>query len=326
MQSTHRLKRTKQLIRITRFSELVPGDFVYPLFITERKQKSAIPALPGQYYHTVESAISACNEIHDLGIPAIMIFGLMEKRNKDGSVALEKSNFGLEIFERLKREFGDDLVLISNVCLCMYTEDESCAYHDGNKILCEETGEMLGKISVAHAEVGADMIAPAAMVDGQVRHIRRALDSNGFDEIPIMSYIKADSCLYEPFFYATSKRRRKEHASNLDTAKLWIDPMNQKMFARKIELDIKEGADAIIIKPATFYLDIVKHVKERYNIATAAYQVSGEYMMIKSASNMGCIDETKAVLESLRSIKRAGADMIITYYALEAAKLLQKGV
>lgn len=326
MQSMHRLKRTKHLIRITRFSELVPGNFVYPLFITERKQKSAIPALPGQYYHTVESAISACNEIHDSGIPAIMIFGLMERRNNNGSVALEKSNFGLEIFKRLKREFGDDLVLISNVCLCMYTEDESCAYHDRNKILCEETGEMLGKISVAHAEAGADMIAPAAMVDGQVRHIRRALDSNGFDEIPVMPYIKADSCLYEPFFEATSKRRRKEHESNLDTAKLWIDPMNQKMFARKIELDIKEGADALIIKPAAFYLDIVKHVKETYNIAIAAYQVSGEYMMIKSASNMGCIDETKAVLESLRSIKRAGADMIITYYALEAAKWLQEGV
>jgi porphobilinogen synthase len=141
-----------------------------------------------------------------------------------------------------------------------------------------------------------------------------------------MSYIKADSCLYEPFFYATSKRRRKEHENKLDTAKLWIDPMNQKMFARKIELDIEEGADAIIIKPAAFYLDIIKHVKERYNIAIAAYQVSGEYMMIKSASNMGCIDETKAILESLRSIKRAGADMIITYYALDAAKLLQEGV
>jgi len=272
---------------------------------------------------TLKDCGDVCSEVVDLGIPAVMIFGLIKKKNVDGSVALQKNGFHVKIFKRLKKKFGNDLVLISNVCLCDYTLSESCVYMEKGKVLNEKTAEMLGKIAVVHAEAGADVVAPAAMCDGQVRHIRDALDKEGFDDVPIMTYVKTDSCLFQPFFEAvtTAKTPRK----GVDSSKFRTDIVNEKMFMQKVDLDISEGADIVIVKPALTNLDHILRVKQKHpTVPIAAYQVSGEYAMIKLLSERAHIDEKDLLMETLCSIKRAGADMILTYHALEAAKLLKK--
>ena len=251
-----------------------------------------------------------------------MVFGVLTKKDNDGSIALEKNSFHQQVFRNLKSKFGDKLVLISNVCLCDYTKGELCVYTEGTKVLNKKTAEMLGKISVVHAEAGADIIAPAAMADGQVKHIRSALDNAGFDDIAIMSYVKTDSCLFQPFFETMTSP--KAHRAHVDSSKFRTDIINEKMFMQKVDLDIAEGADIIIVKPGLPNLDLLLRVKQQYPmIPTAAYQVSGEYAMIKSAAQACLLNEGLALMETLCSIKRAGADMIITYYALQAAELLK---
>lgn len=323
MRLTTRIKRSKQMIRLVRPMELTPSDLIYPIFIREDGKRFEIPAMKGQRYYSLKDCGDVCREVVDLGIPAAMIFGLVKKKDADGSVALSKQGFHTKIFKKLKKEFGDDLVLISNVCLCDYTLNESCVYMEKGKVLNEKTSEMLGKISVVHAEAGADMVAPAAMADGQVRHMRSALDEAGFEDVPIMSYIKTDSCLFQPFFQTVSLS--KAPRKGIDPSKFRADIINQKMFMQKVDLDISEGADMIIVKPALTNLDLTLLVRQRYpNIPIAAYQVSGEYVMIKAPSEKGWLNENVLLMETLNSIKRAGADTILTYHALEAAKLLNK--
>jgi porphobilinogen synthase len=304
--------------------ELSTSDLIYPIFIREDGKKFEIPSMKGQRYYSLKDCSKVCREVVGLGIPAVMIFGLLKKKDVDGSVALRKNGFHAKVFKELKKKLGDDLVLISNVCLCDYTVNESCVYMEKGKVLNEKTAEMLGKIAVVHAEAGADVVAPAAMADGQVRCMRSALDEAGFEDVPIMSYIKTDSCLFEPFFktVSLSKAPRK----GVDPSKFRTDIINQKMFMAKVDLDISEGADIVIVKPALTNLDLILLTKQRYpNIPIAAYQVSGEYAMIKVPSEEGYLDECTLLMETLNSIKRAGADMILTYHALEAAKLLKKG-
>jgi porphobilinogen synthase len=323
MHLTTRLKKSKQMIRMVRPNELVSHNLIYPIFVREDGKRFEIPSLRKQRYYSLEDCQGICKETVDLGIPAVMIFGVVKRKDADGSVALQKNSFHPKVFRRLKNELGDDLVLISNVCLCDYTLDGACVYSDRGKVLNEKTAKMLGKISVAHAEAGADVIAPAGMVDGQVGQIRMALDQAGFDDVSIMSYIKTDSCLFEPFFHAmsTSKTPRK----GIDSSKFRTDIINEKMFMAKVDLDVSEGADIIIVKPALTNLDLIRLTKERYpNIPIAAYQVSGEYMMIKAPSEEGHLKEKPLLMETLSSIKRAGADMILTYYALEVAQSLKK--
>ena len=323
MRLTTRLKKSEQMIRMVRPNELVAHNLIYPIFVREDGGKFEIPSLKKQRYYALEDCANVCREALDLGIPAVMVFGVVKKKDADGSVALQKNSFHPRIFKELKREFGDDLVLISNVCLCDYTAEGICVYTDKGKVLNEKTAKMLGKISVAHAEAGADVIAPAGMVDGQVSHIRMALDQAGLDDVSIMSYIKTDSCLFEPFFHAmsTSKAPRK----GVDSSKFRTDIINEKMFMAKVDLDVSEGADFIIVKPALTNLDLIRLTKERYpNIPIAAYQVSGEYIMIKASSEEGHLREKPLLMETLCSIKRAGADMILTYYALEVARFLEE--
>lgn len=318
MRVTTRLKRSKQMIRLVRPFELTPSDLIYPIFIREDGKRFEIPSMKGQRYYSLQDCSDVCSKVVDLGIPAVMIFGLIKNKDADGSVALQRNGFHAKIFKKLKKEFGDELLLISNVCLCDYTAEESCVYADREKVLNEKTAEMLGKISVVHAEAGADVVAPAGMVDGQVRHMRSALDGAGFEDVSIMSYIKTDSCLFEPFFHtvSVSKTPRK----GIDSSKFRTDIINQKMFMAKVDLDISEGADIIIVKPALTNLDLILLTHQRYpNIPIAAYQVSGEYVMIKAPSESGYLNEHVLLMETLNSIKRAGADMILTYYAVEAA-------
>jgi len=323
MRLTTRMKKSKPMIRLVRPVELTTSDLIYPIFIREDGKRFEIPFLKGQTYYSLKDCDEVCSRVLELGIPAVMIFGVLKQKNADGSVALQKDGFHAKIFRKLKKELDDNLVLISNICLCDYTSDESCVYMEKGKVLNEKTAEMLGKIAVVHAEAGADVVAPAGMCDGQVRHMRSALDEAGFEDVSIMSYIKTDSCLFEPFFktMSISETPRK----GIDPSKFRTDIINQKMFMAKVDLDISEGADIIIVKPALTNLDLILLVKQRYpNIPIAAYQVSGEYMMIKASSESGYLNEHVLLMETLNSIKRAGADMILSYHAIEAAKLLKQ--
>lgn len=319
---TTRIKRSKSMIRLVRPTELTTGDLIYPIFVREDGRTFGIKSMKGQSYHSLNGAVNICNEAVKLGVPAVMIFGVLKKKDADASIALRKDSFHKEVFKRLKKEFGDDLVLISNLCLCDYTADEYCVYSEKGKVLNEKTAEMLGKIAVVHANAGADVIAPAAMCDGQVGQIRQSLDDAGLEDVAIMSYIKTDSCLFAPFFEAMTLSKAPRRG--VDSSKFRTDIINEKMFMQKVDLDISEGADMVIVKPALPNLDLVLRVKQKYpNVPIAAYQVSGEYAMIKLLSDYGHINERVLLMETLNSIKRAGADMILTYHALEAARLLK---
>jgi len=309
------------MIRLVRPLELTSNDLIYPIFVREDGKKFEISSMKGQEYLSLDDAVKVCGKTVELGVPAVMVFGVLKERDADGSIALRTNSFHAKVFRRLKKEFGDDLVLISNVCLCDYTADEYCVYSDKGRVLNEKTAEMLARISVVHAEAGADVIAPAAMCDGQVAHIRSALDNGGFEDVAVMTYLKMDSCLFEPFFEAMTLS--KSPRRGIDSSKFRTDIINEKMFMQKVDLDVNEGADMVIVKPALTNLDLILRVKQRYPaIPIAAYQVSGEYAMTKLLCEQGQVDEKTLFLETLSSIKRAGADMILTYYALEAAKLL----
>jgi len=322
MSLTHRIKRSKQMIRLVRPLELTASDLIYPIFVREDEKAFSIPSMKGQSYLSLESAVDVCSKAVDLKIPAVMVFGVLKEKDADASIALSKNGFHGKVFRKLKKEFGDDLVLISNVCLCDYTKEGFCVYSDHGKVLNEKSAEMLGKIAVVHAEAGADVAAPAAMCDGQIRHMRRALDEAGFESVPVMTYVKTDSCLFEPFFEAMMGSESPRRA--VDSSTFRTDIINEKMFMRKVDLDVSEGADMVIVKPALTNLDLIRAVKERHpTISLAAYQVSGEYTMIKLLSGKGNVNEQMLMMETLNSIKRAGADMILTYSALEVAKLLK---
>lgn len=323
MRLTTRIKKSKQMIRLVRPMELTTSDLIYPIFVREDGKKFEIPSMKAQNYLSLTDAIKICDHTRTLGIPAVMIFGVLNEKDADGSTALRKNGFHSKVFGKLKREFGDDLVLISNVCLCDYTRDEFCVYSENGKVLNEKTAEMLAKIALVHAEAGADVIAPAAMCDGQVKHIRSALDKEGFENVPVMTYVKTDSCLFQPFFEAMTLSKAPRHG--VDSSKFRTDIVNEKMFMLKVDLDVGEGADIVIVKPALTNLDLILRVKQKYpTIPIAAYQVSGEYALIKLLGENGHLDESVLLLETLNSIKRAGADMILTYHALEAARLLKE--
>jgi porphobilinogen synthase len=278
--------------------------------------------MKGQKYLSLKDSVKICEKAIDLGIPAIMIFGIIKGKDDDASVALQKYGFHSQIFKKLKNEFGDNLVLISNVCLCDFTKDEFCVYSQNRRVLNEKTAEMLGKIATVHAEAGADVIAPAAMADGQVRHIRRALDNSGFNDVSIMSYIKTNSCLFSPFYKTMSQSEKLRNG--IDSSKFRIDTINEKLSMQKAELDINEGADFVIVKPALSNLHLVLRIKQHFpSVPIAAYQVSGEYAMIESAAEKNLLDKETLVFELLNSIKRAGADMILTYHSLEAASIIK---
>ena len=318
---TTRLKKSKAMIRLVRPVELTPNDLIYPIFVREDGKKYEIRSMKGQNYLSLDDAVGICSKTVKLGIPAVMVYGVLKQKDADASIALQKNNFHSKIFRRLKKEFGEDLVLISNICLCDYTAEEYCVYSENGKILNEKTAEMLAKIGAVHAEAGADVIAPAAMCDGQVAHIRAALDEKGLEDVAVMSYVKTDSCLFEPYFEAMTLSKTPRRG--VDSSKFRTDIINEKMYMQKVELEVSEGADMVIVKPALTNLDLMAKVKERYpTLPIAAYQVSGEYAMIKLLAKSTPVNEKVLFMETLSSIKRAGADMILTYYAMDAARLL----
>jgi len=306
------------MIRETRLSV---DDFVHPLFVVPGKNvKKPIASMPGNFQLSVDQLVKEVKITRDLGIPAVLLFGIPEKKDEIATGAFARDGIVQRAVTALKDKVPDILV-ITDVCLCEYTSHGHCGMLRGTDVENDPTIEVLGETAVSHARAGADMVAPSAMMDGQVTAIREALDEADFDHIPIMAYsAKYASCFYGPF------REAAESAPQFGDRKAYqMDPGNGDEAIREITLDVEEGADIIMVKPALPYLDIICRARQEFDLPIAAYNVSGEFAMIKAAANLGWLDEERAMMESLLSIKRAGADIILTYFAREAARFLSKG-
>jgi porphobilinogen synthase len=301
-----------------RETHLTKNDLIYPLFVVEGKDlKKEISSMPGQFQMSVDNILRECEELLNVGLYSILLFGIPAMKDEAGSGAYDADGIIQKALRAIKKEFPEMLV-ITDVCLCEYTSHGHCGVIENDYVQNDETLELLAKEALSHAESGADIIAPSDMMDGRVAAIRRKLDENGFTETPIMAYsAKYSSGFYGPF------REAAESAPQFGDRKSYqMDFGNSDEAMREIALDIQEGADIVMVKPALSYLDIIRRAKENFNLPVAAYNVSGEYSMIKAAAERGWIDGEKIMMEVLTSIKRAGADVIITYFAKEAAKLI----
>ncbi len=307
----------RDMIRETQLSK---KDFIYPLFVVPGTNvKNEVRSMPGVYQMSIDVVVQECKEVERLGIPAVILFGIPEHKDEVGSGAYDENGIIQQTVKAIKKEVKN-LLVITDVCLCEYTSHGHCGVLDGERILNDETVDLLVKEAISHAKAGADIIAPSDMMDGRIAAIRKGLDENGFFEIPIMSYaVKYASGYYGPF------RDAAESAPAFgDRRSHQMDVANTNEAIREAESDIEEGADIIMVKPAGAYLDIIYRVKQKFEMPTAAYQVSGEYAMIKGAAKLGWIDGERVMMESLIAIKRAGADMILTYFAKEATNFLDK--
>ena len=313
-----RLRYNPTVRDLVRETVLTKNDLIYPLFVVPgKKVKNEVRSMPGVFQMSVDIIAEECKEVERLGIPAVILFGIPDHKDEVGSGAYDPNGIIQQAVRAIKKE-TKKLLVITDVCLCEYTSHGHCGVLQGEKILNDETVELLAKESVSHAEAGADIIAPSDMMDGRIGAIRKALDEKGFIEIPIMSYaVKYASGYYGPFRDAAESTPafgdRRSHQ---------MDIANSDEALREAESDIEEGADIIMVKPAGPYLDIIWRVKEKFGMPTAAYQVSGEYAMIKAAGRNNWIDEQRVMMESLIAIKRAGADMILTYFAKDVVKYL----
>ena len=315
-----RLRQNENFRRMIRETKLSVDDMVYPLFATVGKGvKKPISSMPGNFQMSVDHLVKEVAKARDLGIPAVLLFGIPEKKDETATGAYARDGIIQRAVKEIKNKVPDILV-ITDVCLCEYTSHGHCGMLDGERVDNDSSLELIAETALSHAEAGADMVAPSAMMDGQVGAIRETLDESGYDNVPIMAYsAKYASCFYGPF------RDAAESAPKFGDRKAYqMDPPNALEALREVELDVSEGADIIMVKPALAYLDIISRVKADYNLPLAAYNVSGEFAMVKAAANLGWLDGERAMMEMLVSIKRAGADIILTYFAMEAAKLLGK--
>lgn len=313
-----RLRKTESIRKMVRETHLTPDDFIYPLFVTHGKGiKKEISSMPGCFQQSIDETVKEAKSIYKLGIPAIILFGIPEHKDEKGSDAYSDKG----IIQRAVKAIKDsvpELVVITDVCLCEYTSHGHCGIVKGGKVLNDPTIEVLAKEAVSHARAGADIVAPSDMMDGRVSAIRDALDGEGLEDTPIMSYAaKYASAFYGPFRDAAESTPKFG-----DRRSYQMDPPNRREAIKEAALDIEEGADIVMVKPAMSYLDIISDIKDSFDVPVAAYNVSGEYSMIKAAGKLGWIDEKRAMMEVLTSIKRAGADMILTYFAKDAVKAL----
>ena len=307
-----RLRRTPALRRLVQKVSIQPSNLVCPILVDENASKpAAIPSMPDYYRLPLRNVVDEAKRIVEQGVKAILLFGLPSKKDEKGSEAFAANGVVQKAIKGLKKQFGDKLVVMTDVCLCEYTSHGHCGILKGSGVQNDATLEILQKIAVTHAEAGADVVAPSAMMDGQVKSIRTALDDAGFSQVGIMSYsAKFASCFYGPF------RDAAECAPQFSDRKSYqMGYGNVQEALREIELDVNEGADIIMVKPALAYLDVISAARSKFNLPIAAYNVSGEYSMVKAAAKMGWIDEKAVILEILTGIKRAGADFIITYFA-----------
>lgn len=314
-----RLRQNEAFRRLIRETVLTVNDLIVPLFAIEGKGiKNPIESMPGQYHMSLEHLVKTVKRAIDLGIPAVMLFGIPDKKDPLGSSAYAKNGIVQKAVKELKNKVSD-IVIITDVCLCQYMDHGHCGVVDGHRIDNDATLDLLARTALSHVTAGADMVAPSDMMDGRVSEIRESLDENGFASTPIMSYAaKYCSSYYGPF------REAADSAPKFGDRRTYqMDPPNVLEAIREATLDIEEGADIIMVKPALPYLDVICRIREEIDLPVAAYNVSGEYAMIKAADKMGWLDGEKVMMETLTSIKRAGADMILTYFALEAAEILK---
>ena len=313
-----RMRSNENFRRMVRETSLTCDDMILPLFaIGGKNVKNPIESMPGHYQLSIDNLVKVAREARDLDIPAVMLFGIPGKKDALGTAAYDKNGIVQQAVKAVKNSVPD-LSVITDVCLCQYTDHGHCGVVEGQVIDNDASLDLLARTAVSHARAGADMVAPSDMMDGRVAEIRNSLDENDYDHIPIMAYsAKYCSAYYGPF-------RQAAHSAPQfgDRRTYQMDPANALEAIREASMDVEEGADIIMVKPALPYLDIICRIREEIDLPVAAYNVGGEYAMIKAAEKMGWIDGNKVMLETLTSIKRAGADMILTYFAMEAAKAL----
>ncbi len=316
---SRRLRFNESIRDLVRETELSPKDFIYPIFVVEGEGiKKEISSLPDCYHYSVDMLEEIINEVKEAGVRGVLLFGIPNHKDCCGSESYNDNGIVQRAIRKIK-EIDKNMYVITDVCMCEYTDHGHCGILDGDYVDNDKTLEYLAKISVSHAKAGSDMIAPSDMMDGRVGFIREALDKAGFKNVPIMSYsAKYCSAFYGPF------REAANSAPKFGDRKTYqMDPANRREALKEVEMDIQEGADIVMVKPALSYLDIIREVKDKTVVPVCAYSVSGEYAMIKAASKENLIDEERVVMEMLTSIKRAGADIIITYYAIYAGRILK---
>jgi porphobilinogen synthase len=313
-----RLRKNERLRSLVRETSLSADHLIYPLFVGPGKDSAQpVASMPGVAQLSVDRAVKECEEVSSLGIPAVILFGIPERKDSVGSEAYIDDGVVQKAIRAIK-DRTPELLVITDVCLCEYTDHGHCGVIKDGDVDNDATLELLVKEALSHAEAGADIVAPSDMMDGRVGAIRRALDEEGFEQVAIMAY----AAKYASGFYAPFRDAAESTPQFGDRRSYQMDPGNADEALREVELDIREGADIVMVKPAMTYLDIVYRVKQKFGYPVAAYNVSGEYSMIKAAAKNGWIDERRIVLELLLSIKRAGADMILTYFAKDVAREL----
>ena len=314
-----RLRRSENIRAMVRETELSVKDFVYPIFVVPGENiKEEIPSMPGCFHLSVDRAVEQAKELSALGIPSVEVFGLPEYKDEIGSSAWDAKSPVQQAIRAIKQA-EPELAVVGDVCLCQYTSHGHCGKLSGHEVENDATLPLLARTAVSQAEAGADIVAPSDMMDGRIAALREALDENGFSQVSIMSYaVKYASGYYGPF------RDAADSAPSFGDRRAYqMDPANVREAMKEVALDLAEGADIIMVKPALAYLDVVRRVREAIDRPVAVYNVSGEYAMVKAAAANGWIDEERIVLETLTGMKRAGADIIITYHAIDAAKWLQ---
>ena len=313
-----RLRQNEAFRRMIRETRLATDDLILPLFVIKgRDVRNPIESMPGHFQLSVDQLIKAATSAKNLGIPAVMLFGIPDAKDPLGTRAYAADGIVQIAIKALKDKLSE-LVVITDVCLCQYTDHGHCGVVDGQTVDNDASLDLLARTALSHAKAGADMVAPSDMMDGRVAEIRNILDDNNFSQVPIMSYAaKYCSAYYGPF------RSAADSAPQFGDRRTYqMDPANAIEAIREVSMDVEEGADIVMVKPALAYLDIICRVREEFDLPVAAYNVSGEFAMIKAAEKMGWIDGPRVMLETLTAIKRAGADMILTYFAMDAAQTL----
>jgi porphobilinogen synthase len=316
-----RLRESPLLRRMVRETVLKTDDFILPLFTVHgRGIREPIGSMPGQFRLSVDELLKECKDAASMGIPAVLLFGLPRDKDPRGSEAYADDGIIQQAVRALKDTIPD-LLVITDVCLCEYTSHGHCGVVEEDRVKNDPTLDLIARTALSHAEAGADMVAPSDMMDGRVGAIREALDEAGFQETPIMAY----SAKYASAFYGPFREAADSTPQFGDRRSYQMDPANGLEALREVALDVDEGADIVMVKPALPYLDVVSRVKADFGLPVAAYSVSGEYAMIRAAGQLGWLDEERAMMEALTGIRRAGADLIITYFAKDAARLIEQG-
>jgi len=315
-----RLRRNSNLRKLLAETKLSVDDFIYPMFVRPGKNKKVpVSSMPGIYKQSIDNLIKEIREVKKLGIKAVLLFGIPEHKDEMGTEGYDENGIIQKALREIKKKVKD-IIVITDVCMCEYTSHGHCGIIKDGDVDNDETLQYLARMSLSHAQAGADMIAPSDMMDGRVGVIRDELDANGFNSIAIMSY----SAKYASAFYGPFREAAESPPQFGDRRSYQMDPPNVREALREIELDIEEGADIVMVKPALAYLDVIRAAREEFDHPIAAYNVSGEYSMVKAAGKLGWIDEELVMMEVLTSIKRAGADLILTYFAKDAAKVLSR--